>query len=228
VLLKAEHEWAGYDLAVVVAQGRAVAHLECKSSSSHESGDAPFEIPHPVFTLPLSDQEPGEQGNRSRRRRARVNEITPLTGRDFIARDGIPMMRIRAETNKTRKSRMVRLHSHLIEQGLLAYAKSRAWARCSTIPLAVAAEVMSIRTTKKSAKGSRSDPRRTTAMKKHNHSSDDRPIQYRGKYSRHSRGQALTNFASDRHTGATCLKPSRRTIEAPAPAPSSLVSLSLN
>ena len=50
-------------------------------------------------------------------------------------------------------------------------------------------------------------------MKKHNHSSDDRLIQYRGKYSRHSRGQALTNFASDRHTGATCLKPSRRTIE---------------
>jgi hypothetical protein len=41
----------------------------------------------------------------------------------------------------------------------------------------------------------RDEPRRTTAMKKHNHSSDDRPIQYRGKYSRHSRGQALTNFA---------------------------------
>jgi hypothetical protein len=33
-------------------------------------------------------------------------------------------------------------------------------------------------------------------MKKHNHSSDDRLIQYRGKYTRHSRGQALTNFAS--------------------------------
>jgi integrase len=56
---------------------------------------------------------------------ARVNEITPLTGRDFIIRDGIPMMRVRAETNKTRKSRMVPLHGHLIEQGLLAYAKSR-------------------------------------------------------------------------------------------------------
>ena len=74
----------------------------------------------------------------------------------------------------------------------------------------------------------RDEPRRTTAMKKHNHSSDDRPIQYRGKYSRHSRGQALTNFASDRHTGATCLKPSRRTIEALAPAPSPLVSLFLS
>jgi hypothetical protein len=66
--------------------------------------------------------------------------------------------------------------------------------------------------------------RRTTAMKKHNHSSDDRPIQYRGKYSRHSRGQALTNIASDRHTGATCLKPSRRTIEALALASLPLVS----
>jgi hypothetical protein len=35
--------------------------------------------------------------------------------------------------------------------------------------------------------------RRAMAMKQHNHSSDDRLIQYRGKYSRHSRGQALTN-----------------------------------
>jgi hypothetical protein len=51
------------------------------------------------------------------------------------------------------------------------------------------------------------EPPYTTEMKKHNHSSDDRPIQYRGKYSRHSRGQALTEFASDRNTGATCLKP---------------------
>ena len=74
----------------------------------------------------------------------------------------------------------------------------------------------------------RDEPRRTTAMKKHNHSSDDRPIQYRGKYSRHSRGRALTNFASDRHTGATCLKPSRTTIEALVPAPSPLVSLFLS
>jgi integrase len=56
---------------------------------------------------------------------ARVNEITCLTGRDFIVRDGIPMMRIRAETNKTRKWRIVPLHSHLVEQGLLEYVKSR-------------------------------------------------------------------------------------------------------
>src|SRR5216684_3725297 len=75
---------------------------------------------------------------------------------------------------------------------------------------------------------SRDEPRCTTAMKKHNHSSDDRLIQYRGEYPRHSRGQALTNFASDRHTGAKCLKPPRRTIEALAPALSPLVSLFLN
>src|SRR5579859_3006593 len=72
----------------------------------------------------------------------------------------------------------------------------------------------------------RRNERCTSAMKKHNHSSDDSPIQYRGKYWRHSRGQALTNFASDRHTGATCLKPSR--IEALAPAPSPLASLFLS
>jgi len=56
---------------------------------------------------------------------ARVNEITPLTGRDFFTRDGIPMIRVRAENNKTRKFREVPLHGHLVEQGLLDYAKSR-------------------------------------------------------------------------------------------------------
>jgi hypothetical protein len=74
---------------------------------------------------------------------------------------------------------------------------------------------------------SRDEPRSTTALKKHNHSSDDRPIQYRGKVSRHSRGQALTEFASDRNKGATCLKQLQKTSEALAPALSSLVSLSL-
>jgi hypothetical protein len=69
------------------------------------------------------------------------------------------------------------------------------------------------------------EPRRATVMKKHNHSSDDRLIQYRGKYSRHSGDQSLTNIASDRNKGAACLKPSRRTIE--ALALSRLVSLSL-
>jgi integrase len=56
---------------------------------------------------------------------ARVNEITPLTGRDFLQRDGIPMLRIRAETNKTRKFREVPINSHLVDQGLLRFAKSR-------------------------------------------------------------------------------------------------------
>ena len=56
---------------------------------------------------------------------ARLNEITPLSGRDFFQREGIWMIRIRAETAKTRKFREVPLPSHLIEQGLLTYAKSR-------------------------------------------------------------------------------------------------------
>ena len=56
---------------------------------------------------------------------ARLNEITPLSGRDFFQREGIWMIRIRAETAKTRKFRKVPLHSHLIEQGLLTYAKAR-------------------------------------------------------------------------------------------------------
>ncbi|MBC9880876.1 hypothetical protein G8O24_26470 [Bradyrhizobium sp. INPA01-394B] len=56
---------------------------------------------------------------------ARVNEITPLTGRDFFERDGIPMMRIRAETNKTRKFRETPLHQDLLRQGLFKYAKAR-------------------------------------------------------------------------------------------------------
>jgi hypothetical protein len=41
----------------------------------------------------------------------------------------------------------------------------------------------------------RDAPRRTPAMKQHNHSSDDHPIQYRGKVSRHIRDQARTKFA---------------------------------
>src|ERR1700722_14691409 len=73
----------------------------------------------------------------------------------------------------------------------------------------------------------RGRPRRTTAMKKHNHSSDDPPIQYRGKYSRHSPGQALTKSASDHNTGAKCLKPSKLRTKALSPAPSSLVCLFL-
>jgi integrase len=55
----------------------------------------------------------------------RVNEITPLTSRDLVKRDGIWMFRLRAENNKTRKFREVPLPGHLIEQGFLDYAKSR-------------------------------------------------------------------------------------------------------
>jgi hypothetical protein len=43
---------------------------------------------------------------------------------------------------------------------------------------------------------------------RHNHSSDDSLIQYGGQYSRHSRGRALTEFASGSHEVARCLKPS--------------------
>ena len=56
---------------------------------------------------------------------ARVNEITPLVARDFVKRDGIWMIRIHGANNKTRTFREVPLHSHLIDQGLLDYAKSR-------------------------------------------------------------------------------------------------------
>jgi len=56
---------------------------------------------------------------------ARVNEITCLSGRDIVERNGIAMIRIRAETNKTRKSRYVPLHPDIIEQGFLDYVRSR-------------------------------------------------------------------------------------------------------
>jgi hypothetical protein len=56
-------------------------------------------------------------------------------------------------------------------------------------------------------------------IKKHDHSNDDHLIQYRRKHLRHHRSQVLTNFASDRHTAAPCLKPSRRAIEALTSAP---------
>lgn len=56
---------------------------------------------------------------------ARVNEITCISGRDIIERNGITMIRIKAETAKTRRSRNVPLHPHLIEQDFLEYARSR-------------------------------------------------------------------------------------------------------
>jgi integrase len=56
---------------------------------------------------------------------ARVNEITCLSGRDIVEQNGIAMIRIRAETNKTGKSRHVPLHPDVIEQGFLDYVRSR-------------------------------------------------------------------------------------------------------
>jgi integrase len=61
---------------------------------------------------------------------ARVNEITPVTGASFAKRDGIWVIRIRGADAKTRSYREVPLHGHLIEMGLLAYAKS-----CGAKPL---------------------------------------------------------------------------------------------
>ncbi|WBL77314.1 site-specific integrase [Bradyrhizobium xenonodulans] len=56
---------------------------------------------------------------------ARINELTPLIADDFVERDGIWMIRIRGANNKTRTYRDVPLDSHLIEQGLLDYVRSR-------------------------------------------------------------------------------------------------------
>jgi integrase len=57
---------------------------------------------------------------------ARVGEITQLRGVDVVTHDGIDAIRLTldAGTLKTRKSRMVPLHEHLIEQGFLHFAKS--------------------------------------------------------------------------------------------------------
>jgi 7-keto-8-aminopelargonate synthetase-like enzyme len=51
------------------------------------------------------------------------------------------------------------------------------------------------------------DPRRTTALKKHNHTSEARHVQYRGDHLWHNHGRTLTNFASARRAGAICLMP---------------------
>jgi hypothetical protein len=48
-----------------------------------------------------------------------------MAAADFVKCDGIWMIRIRGANAKTRTYREVPLHSHLIEQGLLDYAKSR-------------------------------------------------------------------------------------------------------
>jgi integrase len=57
---------------------------------------------------------------------ARVGEITQLRGTDVLSQEGIHAIKITpdAGTVKTRKSRTVPLHEHLIEQGFLAFVKA--------------------------------------------------------------------------------------------------------
>lgn len=58
---------------------------------------------------------------------ARAGEITQLRREDFISEHGIECVRISPEagTVKTRKYRLVPLHPHLIEMGLLDFVRSR-------------------------------------------------------------------------------------------------------
>jgi len=61
---------------------------------------------------------------------ARGGEITQLRGQDFDKEDGIPFIRIAPDsedglTVKTGQFRIVPLHPHLIEQGLLEFVRSR-------------------------------------------------------------------------------------------------------
>ena len=58
---------------------------------------------------------------------ARVGEITQLRGSDVIKRDGTHALRITPEagTTKTRDTRVVPLHEHLLEQGFVEFAQER-------------------------------------------------------------------------------------------------------
>jgi integrase len=57
---------------------------------------------------------------------ARAGEITQLRGVDVVTQDGIAAIKITSDagTIKTRKSRSVPLHEHLVEQGFLAFVGS--------------------------------------------------------------------------------------------------------
>ena len=57
---------------------------------------------------------------------ARVGEITQLRGCDFIQRDGVWAIRITPEAGSTKSgsARLVPLHSHLIEQGVVEMARA--------------------------------------------------------------------------------------------------------
>ena len=56
---------------------------------------------------------------------ARVNEITQLRPEDFMVHEGIDVIRIIADATKRQEYRLVPLHDHLLEQGLLKYVKMR-------------------------------------------------------------------------------------------------------
>jgi integrase len=58
---------------------------------------------------------------------ARAGEITQLRGKDIIERDGIWALRLTPEAGsiKTKQARIVPIHEHLIEQGLLEFKKAR-------------------------------------------------------------------------------------------------------
>jgi integrase len=58
---------------------------------------------------------------------ARAGEITQLRGQDVIERDGITALRITPDAGsvKTRETRTVPIHEHLIEQGFLDYVKAK-------------------------------------------------------------------------------------------------------
>jgi integrase len=55
-----------------------------------------------------------------------MGELTQLRGSDIIKQDGIHAMKLSPEsgTIKTRKTRLVPLHEHLIEQGFLDFVKT--------------------------------------------------------------------------------------------------------
>tara|TARA_R110000751_G_scaffold132651_6_gene235152 strand:+ start:245 stop:898 length:654 start_codon:yes stop_codon:yes gene_type:complete len=59
---------------------------------------------------------------------ARAGEITQLRREDFITEHGIECLKVSPEagTVKTRKYRLVPLHPHLIEMGLMNFVRSRA------------------------------------------------------------------------------------------------------
>ena len=56
---------------------------------------------------------------------ARVNEITSLNPEDITEVEGVLCFVLRKDRTKTRKKRNVPIHSHLIEQGFLAYVAER-------------------------------------------------------------------------------------------------------